>query len=129
MRELTKKETNVAAASDWVSMLGTTNNFFLFYGVSSPDWDVIFRNQIYGSQRMVVDEARHPAVKFPPPLPRNPNRDDRLWRMAEFLAMNHEAGRSIAWQSDMDTLPSPNPSLSTDRVHTICPSAFSTVSV
>ncbi len=67
------------------------------------DVDVVFRNEIYETQRMRVDPRRVHDLVLPPPR-RLETRSDRIARMAAFLELNHRRGRPIAWQSEVDDL-------------------------
>lgn len=68
------------------------------------DVDVVFRNEIYETQRMRLDPTRVSAIVIPPSDGPLESRADRVMRMRAFLELNHRAGRPLAWQSEADDL-------------------------
>lgn len=68
------------------------------------DVDVVFRNEIYETQRMRLDPTRVSAIVIPDTTGSLETRADRVHRMRAFLELNHRAGRPLAWQSEADDL-------------------------
>ncbi len=67
------------------------------------DVDVVFRNEVYETQRMRLDPGRVPDVAVPQTGALE-TRADRVVHMRAFLDLNHRRGRPIAWQSEADDL-------------------------
>ncbi len=68
------------------------------------DIDVVFRNEIYETQRMRLDPTRVSAIVIPGGDAPLEGRAARVLRMRAFLELNHRAGRPLAWQSEADDL-------------------------
>lgn len=68
------------------------------------DVDVVFRNEIYETQRMRLDPKRVSAIVIPGGDVPLEGRAARVLRMRAFLELNHRAGRPLAWQSEADDL-------------------------
>lgn len=68
------------------------------------DVDVVFRNEIYETQRMRLDPTRVSSIVIPEGSGPLESRADRVLRMRAFLELNHRAGRPLAWQSEADDL-------------------------
>ncbi len=67
------------------------------------DVDVVFRNEVYETQRMRLDPGRVPDVAVPD-TGELVTRADRVVHMRAFLDLNQRRGRPIAWQSEADDL-------------------------